>query len=67
MIRIADPKPAPDHLFAYTGREIEPEGGLYFYRHRHFDPTVGRWLDREPSGCEADDPALHRYVGNRPQ
>lgn len=65
MIRIADPKPAPDPSFAYTGGELDDV--LYFYRHRHFDPTVGRWLDREPIGCEADDAALHRYVGNAPQ
>jgi RHS repeat-associated protein len=64
MIRIADPKPTPDQL-ASTGRELD--GGLYFYRHRHFDPTVGRWLDREPIGCEADDVAAHRHVGNKPQ
>lgn len=55
MIRIADPKPAPDYLFAYTGRELDPESGLYFYRHRHFDLTVGQWLDREPVGCKAED------------
>jgi len=40
MIRIADPKSAPDHSFAYTGRELDSESGLYFYRARHFDPTV---------------------------
>lgn len=67
MIRFADPRPAPDHSFAYTGRELDAEGGLHFYRHRHFDPTVGRWLSEEPIGCEADDAALHRYVGNEPQ
>lgn len=50
MIRIADPRPASDHSFAYTSRELDPEGGLYFYRHRHFDPTVGRSLDRDPIG-----------------
>jgi RHS repeat-associated protein len=61
MIRIADPKPAPDQL-AYTGRELDE---LHFYRRRHFDPTVGRWLDREPAGYA--DAALHRYAGNRPQ
>jgi len=61
MIRIADPKPAPDYLFAYTGREHE--GGLYFYHHRHFDPTVGRWLNEEPIGCEAD--ADGKRVRNR--
>lgn len=67
MICIADPKPTPDHLFAYTGRELDPEGALYFYRHRHFGPTVRQWLDTEPVGCEGDDADLDRYVGNEPQ
>ncbi len=30
MIRIADLRPTPDHLFAYTGQELDPEVGLYF-------------------------------------
>jgi len=64
MIRIADPKPAPEQL-GYTGRLLD--GGLYFYQHRHFDPTAGHWLDREPIGCEGNDVALHRDVGNEPQ
>ena len=67
MIGIADPKPTPNRLFAYTGRELDPEGGLYFYRHHYFDPTVGRRLHREPLGCEADAAALLRYVGNESQ
>lgn len=66
MIRIPDPKPAPDHLFAYTGRESDSEVGLQANQLRRFDPTVGRWLNDEPVGYQGDA-ALHRYVGNRPQ
>lgn len=64
MIRFADPKPTPDHLFAYTGRELDPEGGLQVNHLRYFDPTVGRWLNEEPAGYA--DAALHRHVGNQP-
>jgi RHS repeat-associated protein len=45
MIRIADPQPAPDPLFAYTGRDFDSEVGLQSNQLRRFDPTVGRWLN----------------------
>lgn len=31
MIRIADPKPTPDHLVVYSGRELDAETGLHFH------------------------------------
>lgn len=31
---------------SYTGREFEPEGGLYYYRARYYDPSIGRFLQR---------------------
>ena len=33
---------------------------------RHFDPTVGRWLNGDPVGFDAGDVNLYRYVGNSP-
>ena len=27
--------------YLYTGREYDPESGLYFYRARHYDPVDG--------------------------
>lgn len=46
---------------------------MYFYRHRHFDPTVGRWLDRDPIGywagvltCTVTSQTVQSYAGTRP-
>ena len=65
MIRIANSEPTS--IFAFTGRALDNEVGLQFNQLRHFDSTVGRWLDDEPVGYEAGDADLHRYAGNRPE
>src|SRR5688572_8020645 len=31
-----------------------------------YDPTIGRWITRDPIGFEAADPNLYRYVHNSP-
>ncbi len=51
--------------FAFTGREWEPETGLSFHRTRFLDPTLGRWLSRDPMG-EAGGISLYGYVNNNP-
>jgi RHS repeat-associated protein len=50
----------------YTGRELDAETGLYFYRSRYYDPSVGRFLSEDPIGFGAQDANLYRYVGNSP-
>ena len=62
---IAD-DPKPDCLFAYTGRPFDKEVGLQSNELRHYDPTVGRWLNDEPFGCQPDGD-LYRYPVNRPE
>jgi RHS repeat-associated protein len=32
----------------YTGRLLDPETSLDYYRNRNFDPTIGRFLSRDP-------------------
>jgi RHS repeat-associated protein len=32
----------------FTGREYEPETGLYYYRARYYHPTIGRFLQPDP-------------------
>jgi RHS repeat-associated protein len=39
--------------FQYTGREYDPETGLYYYRARYFDPVIGRFISQDPVGFGA--------------
>lgn len=34
--------------YTYTGRELDAETGLYYYRARYYDPTTGRFLQKDP-------------------
>jgi RHS repeat-associated protein len=34
--------------YTYTGREYDQESGLYYYRARYYDPTIGRFLQPDP-------------------
>ena len=56
---------AVGNRYLYTGREWEPESGLYYYRARHYDPTIGRFLQPDPIGY-ADGLNLYQYVGGNP-
>lgn len=54
--------------FQYTGREfaeLVSWGGLYYFRARYYDPSVGRFLTKDPAGL-IDGPNLYAYVGNNP-
>jgi RHS repeat-associated protein len=51
--------------YAFTGREWDSETGLYYYRARYYDPTLGRFIGEDPSGLE-NDINFYRYVFNNP-
>ncbi len=53
-----------DHL--YTGRRLDTETGLYYYRARYYHAGLGTFVSRDPVGYAAGDPNLYRYVGNSP-
>ncbi len=36
--------------YTYTGREFDPETGLFYYRARYYDPNSGRFLQEDPIG-----------------
>ena len=59
-------KKSIENRYAYTGRELEPETGLYYYRARYYDPELGRFLNEDPIGFEGGDVNLYRYVFNNP-
>jgi len=50
----------------YTGRELDAETGLYYYRARYYHPHLGRFLTRDPLLYTAGDDNLYRYVADRP-
>ncbi|MEM8572635.1 MAG: RHS repeat-associated core domain-containing protein [Pseudomonadota bacterium] len=52
--------------YGYTGREYDAEIGLYFYRARHYDPTLGRFVQRDPIGFAGGSFNLFAYAGANP-
>jgi len=52
--------------YGYTGREWDKEIGLYFYRARYYDPTMGRFISKDPIGFNGGDVNVYRYVHNNP-
>jgi len=51
--------------YRYTAREQDSETGLYYYRARYYDPTIGRFLSEDPIGFGG---GINRYsyVENSP-
>jgi RHS repeat-associated protein len=60
----------PSSLFdwtaLYTGRELDVETGLYYYRARYYSTDLGRFVGRDPIEYAAGDANLYRYAANTP-
>jgi RHS repeat-associated protein len=52
--------------YTYTGRELDGESGLFYYRARSYDSQRGRFTSEDPLGFEAGDLNLYAYVYNQP-
>jgi RHS repeat-associated protein len=53
--------------YLFTGRRLDEEIGLYYYRYRYYEPNHGRYISRDPIGIWADNKNLgngYTYVGN---
>jgi RHS repeat-associated protein len=51
--------------YRYTAREYDGETGLYYYRARYYDPTVGRFISQDPIGFGGGID-FYAYVRNNP-
>jgi RHS repeat-associated protein len=51
--------------FAYTGQAALPEDQLYYYKARVYSPALGRFLQTDPVGYDADT-NLYAYVQDDP-
>src|SRR5690606_36416392 len=43
-----DSNPVIATSYGYTGRELDSESGLLYYRARYYDPQTGRFLQKDP-------------------
>ncbi|MCL4244490.1 MAG: RHS repeat-associated core domain-containing protein [Candidatus Dadabacteria bacterium] len=49
----------------FTGREYDAESGLYYYRARYYDSSIGRFLSEDLIGFNGGI-NIYTYVGNNP-
>ncbi len=61
--------PNPDNPYLFTGRRFDAETALYNYRARYYDPSVGRFIHRDPISVWWDQRNAgngYAYVANNP-
>ncbi len=61
---IEESNPGVDFRYGFTGRELDPETGLVYYRARYYDGE--RFISEDPIGFGGGDGNLYRYVFNSP-
>ena len=54
---------AGDFKFRFSTKYFDAESGLYYYGLRYYDPSWGRWLNRDPIG-EDGGLNLYGFCGN---
>lgn len=56
--------------FTYTGRELDSESGMYYYRARYYDSSTGRFIQQDPDPGSLDQAitVINKYIyaGNSP-
>ena len=64
LVGMWGPMAGVNHMM-FSSKEFDPRSGLYYYGSRSFDPTLQRWLSRDPIG-ERGDINLFRGMFNSP-
>jgi len=53
------------NAYLFTGRQLDEETGLYYYRARHYSPELRRFIQRDPLEY-VDGPSALAYTKNGP-
>ncbi len=56
---------ADANVYRFSSKEFAVNAGLYYYGFRFYDPSLQRWLNRDPIG-ERGEINLYRFVTNDP-
>jgi RHS repeat-associated protein len=56
---------AAANVYRFSSKEVHPNSGLYYYGFRFYDPTLQRWLNRDPI-FERGGINLYGFVFNHP-
>ena len=51
--------------FRFSTKYLDTETGFYYYGYRHYDPSTGRWLSKDPLQ-EAGGMNLYGFINNSP-
>ena len=54
-----------DNPYYFTGRHLDAETGLYYYRARYYSPTLGRFIQTDPIGYQGGM-NLYAYCSSNP-
>ncbi|MBI4683442.1 MAG: RHS repeat-associated core domain-containing protein, partial [Nitrospirae bacterium] len=54
-----------DQPFRFSTKQYDERTGLSYYGYRFYNPSIGRWITRDPLG-EAGGINLYGFVGNNP-
>ena len=50
--------------FGFTGQRYDSELGLYYFKRRHYNPMIGRFLQTDPMGFTDESFNLYSYAQN---
>ena len=54
------------NAYTYTGRQLDTETGLYYYRARLLHAQLGRFVSRDPIGYDGGETSAYLYIHGAP-
>ena len=62
----ADVPSTTGNPYGFQGRRLDDETGLYYFRNRYYDPSTGRFLQRDPVWDSLNQGNQYTFAGSSP-